>query len=148
MAGETDEQALELTYQAVMHVEKVDTMDVLDDPNHIVGLPRFSGLCLFEDGTVVPLHYAGYFDIRAGVGDFRGAARWRFAEGEIKGFYEGLIAADGDLFEFSATVNDLSGTGRYEGVSGQGEFKGRRYEAVTNGGASHLTGRLTLRLAK
>lgn len=149
MADETGKRrALELAYQAVMHVEKAETMEVLDDPTHIMGMPTFSGLCLFGDGSVVPLRYAGCFNIRDGVGDFRGVARWRFAEGDIKGFYEGLIAADADLFEFSATVHDLTGTGRYEDVSGKGEFKGRRYEAVTSGGATHLTGSLTLHLVK
>lgn len=145
MGEETD--ALVLPFQAVTHVERAETLEVLDDPAHVVGIPAFAGLAMFADGRVVPLRYAGWFDIRGGLGEFRGAARWQFADGDLGAVYDGQITAQAGTFELAARLRDFAGTGRYAGVRGEGDFTGRRYAAVADGGTTHLAGTLRLVLA-
>lgn len=146
-SGPAAAESLELTYRAVMHVVSAQTLQVLDDPRHQVGIPSFSGLALLADGKVVPHRYAGWFDVTDGKGDFRGTALWRFADGDLTAHYEGRIETMADDFDFSARVHNFTGTGRYAGVSGEGSFKGERYETVATGGATYLEGTLNLQLA-
>lgn len=141
-------ETLERQYRAVMHVVSAPTLEVLDDPAHLVGIPSFSGLAIFADGTVVPHRYAGWFDTVDGKGDFRGTALWRFPDGELKAAYEGQIEeVAGDGFDFRARMHTFSGTGRYAGVSGEGTFRGERYDTVAAGGATFLEGTMNLDLA-
>jgi len=142
-------EAQERRYEAVMHVVSAPTLEVLGDAAHVVGIPTFRGLAIFADGTVVPHRYAGWFDTVDGIGDFRGTALWQWPDGELKATYDGRIETGaGGTFALRARMHAFSGTGRYQGVSGEGSFAGQRFDAVATGGETYLKGTMTLRLVR
>ena len=134
------------TYQAVMHVTHAETMEVLDEPGHVVGIAQFRGLALF-DGEPMEHRYAGWFETVDGVGDFRGTARWELPDGTLEARYHGTLdERAADDFEFEAEFSEFFGTGAYLDASGEGRFRGRRMAEVSKGGTTYLEGTITLEL--
>ena len=139
---------IELTYQAVMHVHESHAAPVLDNADHVVGIGEFRGIAIFGDGEVTVHRYDGWFDLTDGTGNFHGYALWQFDDGsEIRASYEGSARRFGaDLIGVEAKFHDFSGTGRFAGVTGIGDFSGRRLEPIDKGGSTYLRGDLTLTL--
>lgn len=140
-------EEVKLRYQAVMHVDKSRAAPVLDNKKHVIGIGVFRGIALFPDQEPALHRYDGWFDLNEGSGPFHGYALWTFADGAtLSARYDGRVEmVEGDDAEVSATFHDFTGTGRFENVQGEGSFRGRRYEPIKNGGATHLNGSLTLR---
>lgn len=139
---------IEQAYRAVMRVRESHAMPVLDRSEHVVGIGAFEGVANFADGQVASHRYEGWFDLSDGSGRFHGYALWRFQDGsEIRAVYDGCarnLAAE--RFAVTARVHDVTGTGRFAGASGEGDFEGHRLEPIEQGGSTHLTGTLRLRL--
>lgn len=147
MATPLSAETLTRDYTAVMHVTSMDSINVLDNPAHIVAVLTFRGLAMFEDGAIVPHRYEGWLDAVAGSGDFRGTARWTFPDGTLTAKYEGEVGQlESDNFEFRAQIHDFVGTDAYENATGTGVFGGRRMEPIDLGGATYLEGSFTLEL--
>ena len=139
-------ETLDLTYRAVMHVRESEARPVLDDPTHLIGTAKFRGLAIFGENEAVPHRYEGWFDFVKGSGPFHGYALWTFADGaELRAAYEGRAQSGSDgASVVSATLHSFTGTGRFEGVAGSGDFAGRRLEAIDVGGSTYLSGHLSL----
>ncbi|MEM0906013.1 MAG: hypothetical protein AAGJ94_01525 [Pseudomonadota bacterium] len=65
------------------HIESAQTLSALRNPAHIVGIPAFRGLAIFDGDEVVVHRYAGWFDVTDGEGDIRGSALWEFDDGRL-----------------------------------------------------------------
>lgn len=141
-------ETVEFSYQAVMHIHATHAATVLDDENHVVGIGEFRGIAIFDDGEITVHRYDGWFDLTDGSGKFHGYALWRFEDGsEIRASYDGAARKFGDNFiGVEAKFQDFSGSGRFAGVSGVGEFAGQRLEPIDKGGSTYLRGDLTLTL--
>lgn len=140
-------EPMTLAYQAVMHVAESYAMPLLGNDRHVVGTAAFQGLALLEGGDDVAMHrYAGWFEIEGEAGRFHGALDFSFGDGAtLTAAYEGVIDTVSETdFEFSATVRDVTGTGRFAGVTGEGTFSGRRYGPIAQGGLTHVSGALEL----
>ncbi|MCF3934535.1 hypothetical protein L1787_14085 [Acuticoccus sp. M5D2P5] len=139
---------VERAYRALMQVREVETIDVMGDTDHQIGVAAFRGLALFDDGEVALHRYEGGFDLTDGSGHFYGYALWRFDDGsEITARYEGEARAeDPNDFEVEARIADIRGTGRFEGAVGSGTFAGKRIDPIADGGSTFLRGELTLSL--
>lgn len=137
-----------LAYEAVMQVREVQSIEVLDRPEHSVGVGKFRGLAILPDDSVIVHRYEGWFDLVQGSGAFHGYALWEFGDGStLRAAYEGEALDDGpNNIRVGATFHDFEGTGRFEGVAGTGEFAGRRLDALEDGGATHVLGTLNLTL--
>ncbi|MEM1050008.1 MAG: hypothetical protein AAGL24_27880 [Pseudomonadota bacterium] len=140
-------ETVTLAYQAVMHVREANAITILDDESHQIGIARFRGLALLQDGTVVPHRYEGWFDLTSGSGPFHGYALWTFPDGStLRARYDGTATAGADgAVTVEAILGDISGSGRFETVAGEGSFSGRRVDAIADGGNTHVIGRLVLR---
>jgi hypothetical protein len=135
-----------LNYQAVMHVAKSESLPVLDNKKHLMGVGAFRGIAILPDGQLAQHQYDGWFDLAEGSGPFHGYARWLFSDGStLSARYSGAVKANTkDDAEVSATFSEFSGTGRFQDATGQGSFAGRRFEAINKGGTTYLKGALTL----
>jgi hypothetical protein len=143
-------ESLDLSYEAVMHVREVHAVQIFDDPQHVVGVGVFRGLAKFPDGEIAVHRYEGWFDLTRGSGTYHGYASWRFPDGsELRARYRGTVdKVSEDRFDIRATLDDLTGTMRFDGATGTGTFEGRRIEALEVGGATYLNGSLDIRTSR
>ena len=137
---------LTLNYQAVMHVDDANGIAVFEDDEHLIGTGAFSGIAIFGEDDIARHQYVGFFDLTDGSGAFHGYALWTFDDGStLRARYDGSVRQVApDDAEVSAAFHDFSGTGRFAKATGTGRFEGRRFEAVTEGGATYLKGTLSL----
>lgn len=140
-------ESVTMSYQAITHIRSAHSMPVLDIPNHSVGVAAFRGLAIFPKQQIAVHRYDGWFDLTDGSGKFHGYALWLFDDkSEIRAAYDGKARKlDGEGFAVEATFRDFTGTGRFSGITGEGEFKGRRVEPIENGGSTYLEGTLSLK---
>lgn len=139
-------ETIEYNYQAVMHVRSTHELPVLDNASHIVGIAAFRGLAIFDGGNISVHRYEGWFDVDNGSGLFHGYASWSFEDGSgISAPYSGTIRPDAaGGVQVEAQFGDIGGTGRFEGATGTGSFRGRRLDAIDKGGSTYLRGKLTI----
>jgi hypothetical protein len=145
-AGLVQAQPTRFAYQAVMHVRESHATNVLDRVDHVVGIGTFRGLAIFENGEVAIHRYEGWFDLINGSGKFHGYALWKFEDdSEIRASYNGVAKTAGSKgFHVEARFRKFSGTGRFAKSKIQGSFSGRRFEAISKGGSTHLKGELMI----
>lgn len=140
---------LELNYDAVTFIRDVAARPVLDNEAHVVGTGAFRGIATFTDGAVAVHRYDGWFDLVDGVGPFHGYALWVFEDGsELRAEYEGgVTGTTANGVTFHADFTSVSGSGRFEGATGNGSFDGRRFEPLEVGGVAKLSGVLNVTVA-
>jgi hypothetical protein len=140
--------ALTLDYDLVVHTTDVHSIEVPGSPHHEVGVASLRGIAIFDDGRVAQHWYAGSFDFIDGSGAFEGYARWAFEDGSrLDSRYVGKAGAmPGGGIVFEGSHSDVTGTGDYAGVTGQGSFEGRRIDYLEAGGETYQRGRLQLEL--
>jgi hypothetical protein len=144
--GTLNAETKTMTYQAVMQVRQSHSLNVLGDTKHIVGIATFRGLAIFADGEIAVHRYEGWFDLTEGSGKFHGYALWQFTDGsEIRSSYNGQArTSESRVFHVEAEFDDFTGTGRFANTRITGNFSGRRYEAIADGGSTHLRGSLSV----
>lgn len=141
-------EPIERTYQAVMFVRESHATKVLDKPNHVVGIGKFRGLAIFNNGEIAVHRYEGWFDFSDGAGKFHGYALWQFEDGsEIRASYDGTAKnATAKGINIKAEFHTVTGSGRFKGAAIKGGFDGRRLEPIEKGGISYLKGDLKITL--
>jgi hypothetical protein len=124
-----------LSFHVVTHATSVQFQQVGDVDGHTLGLARQSGLALFSDGSVGTTYFTAINDYTNDAGTYVA--------------YYSLILNDGSVLWFkvagSAKPNDttivfpevpvvvLRGNGRFEGIKGNGTFKGQRVTPLAVG---------------
>lgn len=133
-----------LDYQAVMTVERMETLSPLGEDGHMIGLASFEGVAIFDDFRAVPHRYAGTFEVIDGDTVFHGRAEFQFPDGTIRVNYDGALQPADVNAAFAANMHDAEGTGRYSGVTGGGAFEGHRIGTFHEGTHTVVRGALSL----
>ncbi len=130
-----------------MHIHQSEALPVLDEKRYLMGVGAFRGFAIFPGEEVVRHRYDGWFDLADGSGPFHGYALWVFGDGStLRARYDDAVTTIAkDDAEVSATFHDFSGTGRFDNVQGDGNFAGRRFEAIDKARATYLKGTLFLK---
>jgi hypothetical protein len=135
--GPVHAQAQDLgSSRRVQGTAEVTSVEVGDVPGHVVGVVLFKGLSFFEDGEIATHTNPATFDLTDGSGPHRGYVVHYFDDGST-GIerYEGeaKLSADGKRTVVEGTFECIGGTGRFEGLTGKGTYRGERLGALQTG---------------
>ena len=116
-----------LSYQAIVHATEVHDIPVEGLSGRAIGIAAFRGLAIFEDGRIANHWYAGHFDFHEQSGPYR-----RRGPVGIRGRLDGCarampgrpLAAKGGGITFTGRHSDVTGTGAYDGATGQRNLRG------------------------
>jgi hypothetical protein len=124
-----------LKFRLVTHATSVQSHDVGDVEGHALGLARQSGLVFFSDGSVGTTYFTATNDYTKGTGTFLGYYNVIHKDGSVLWFKgTGSAKSDGATTVFpDVQVTVLRGTGRFEGVKGDGTFTGLRVTPLSVG---------------
>jgi hypothetical protein len=123
--AEAEEQTLK--FRLVSHKVNATVIPATETEGHILGVSKWRGVAVFEDGRLANKVYTLSFDYMNGLGPFHGYSTYTFEDGStIRAQLDGVAEAGTDgrrvvRGEYSA----LTGTGQYEGVKGSGWFKSK-----------------------
>ncbi len=146
LGGPAVAQEQTLNFQVVAHTTESHDLLVPEQPEHRIGLVSFRGLAIFADGQIANHWYSGTFDFTKGSGEIRGYALWVFKDGtKLSAAYRGEAKpASGGGVTFSARYTDVTGTGRFAKLRGEGTFEGQRIDYFKQGGDTYFRGTLML----
>jgi hypothetical protein len=122
--------------QVVYHVVKAEVIKVDDVPGHVIGIVDFRGLNLLDTGEIATWTTKVMFDYTNGNGTHWANTQTTFEDGSItrtKGQGTTTSLPSG-VSEFKGTYNYIGGTGRWEGIKGEGTYSGKRMAPLTPGG--------------
>lgn len=124
------------TSRRVQGTARVTTVEVGDVPGHIVGVVEFKGLTFFADGEIATHSNPATFDLTNGSGPHQGYLVHYFDDGStsIERYQgEARLSADGKRTTITGTFQCIGGTGRFEGLKGEGTYRGERLGALQTG---------------
>jgi hypothetical protein len=119
-----------VSFRLVWHNTKWESVEVGDEPGHILGVAEFKGLAFFEDGEVATTSEVSVFDQTDGHGGAKGYVVLTFNDGATQVI--ALQGADQDG-AFKGSYSYARGSGRFEGIEGEGAFTGEYYDEVKSG---------------
>lgn len=116
-----------LSFHLVTDASSVQSLEVGDVDGHVLRLNRRSGVALFPDGSVGASYYSATNDYVKGSGTYLAYCNLTLRDGSVLWFKVTGSAKPDETTTFfpEAPVTVLRGTGRFEGVSGDGTFKGQ-----------------------
>ena len=117
-----------LTFHLVMtDSSSVQLLVVGDVEGHELGLRRSSGLALLPDASVAASYCSATTDYIKGAGPFFAYCSLKLIEGSVIWFkVTGFAKPEETTTAFpDSPITVLHGTGRFEGFSGDGTFKGQ-----------------------
>ncbi len=121
-AGETKVEG-----RNVYHGVKSEWVEVGDVEGHVVGVWESKGLG-FQEGDVTTIKSRGTFDSIKGTGTHQGYLAKTWSDGATyTTSFEGRSKQAGKLRLSEGTWMLLGGTGRFEGVKGEGTYSSTRY---------------------
>ena len=124
------------TSRRVQGTTKITTIEVGDVSNHVVGVVEFKGLTFFANGEVATYSNPATFDLTNGSGPHQGYVVHYFDDGStsIERYQgEAKLSADGKRATVTGTFQCVGGTGRFDGLKGQGTYRGERLGALRTG---------------
>lgn len=102
---------------------KLEVIEVGDEEGHLMGFYERKGLMLYENGEVANEANRGVFDRAKGGTKWQGYCVQTFKDGSTTWMkHQGTRVKD-QIAE--ATFEFIKGTGRFEGIKGQGTITGR-----------------------
>jgi hypothetical protein len=117
-----------LTFHLVMtDSSSVQLLDVGDVEGHVLGLSRRSGVALFPDASVAGSYCSITTDFIKAAGPFFAYCNLKLTEGSMIWFkVTGFAKPEETTTVFpDSQIAVLRGTGRFDGFTGDGTFKGR-----------------------
>jgi hypothetical protein len=132
-------QAEDLKWKLISMGTKVETNKIDDQEGHIIGIFERKGLMIHENGDVANELNRGFIDIVKGVRKFQGYCLQTFKDGSTIMMKHQGTNVKGQVVEASFEL--IKGTGRFDGIKGQGTFTGQDYESFNY---LHFTGTYTL----
>ena len=124
-----------LSFHVVTHATSVQFQQVGDVDGHTLGLARQSGLALFPDGSVGTTYFTAINDYTNDAGTYVAYYGLTLNDGSVLWFKVAGSAKPNDttIVFPEAPVSVLRGTGRFEGVKGNGTFTGQRVTPLAAG---------------
>jgi hypothetical protein len=119
------------TSRRVQGTAEITTLEVGDVPGHIVGVVEFKGLTFFATHS-----NPATFDLTNGSGPHQGYVVHYFDDGatSIERYQgEARLSADGKRTIVEGNFQCIGGTGRFEGLKGEGTYRGERLGALQTG---------------
>ena len=104
--------------------------------SHVVGVVEFKGLTFFADGEIATHSNPATFDLTNGSGPHQGYVVHYFDDGStsIERYQgEAQLSADGKRTIVKGAFQCIGGTGRFEGLKGEGTYRGERLGALRTG---------------
>jgi len=137
----------DVRWQEFLHFTRVETSVVDAERGHLLVLWEMAGLARFA-GEVAVMASHGISEHRPDDRAYRGHVVYRFEDGsrkhaEIEGRITGAHGRDGNVQEGSFVI--VGGTGRFDGIAGEGGFTATQYTATEAGG--HTLVEVVARLA-
>jgi hypothetical protein len=116
-----------LSFHFVTDASSLQSLDVGDTEGHLLRLSRRSGFAIFPDGSVGASQFSATNDYIKGSGTYLAYCNIALSDGSVLWF---RVAGSAKIEEATtlfpeAPVTVLHGTGRFEGISGDGTFKGQ-----------------------
>lgn len=117
------------------HVVRVESQDITNLPGGVgltLGRTRYYGL-YFQDGEVATCWAVETFLRTPGGGEQKGYTVNLYKDGSttVMSFQGGKSALEErDRNAFAGTWNFVSGTGRFKGISGGGDYEGESFEGI------------------
>jgi hypothetical protein len=124
------------TSRRVQGTAAATNVEVGDVPGHVVGVVEFKGLTFFADGEIATHSNPATFDLTNGSGPHQGYVVHYFDDGStsIERYRgEARLSADGKRTIVEGTFKCVGGTGRFEGLKGEGTYRGERLGALRTG---------------
>jgi hypothetical protein len=122
-----------LKFRSVQHIASVQTQQVGDVANHMLGVSREPGIAFFPDGSTGTVLKVNTFDGVIGVdGTSTGYFMINFADGsELWLKYTGTVkvSATGKAMHKGTTIA-IGGKGQYAGAKGDGTYEGVQSQAI------------------
>ncbi len=120
-------QAEDLKCKLISMITKADTNKIDDQEGHIIGIFERKGLMVHENGEIANELNRGVFDSIKGVTKLQGYCLQTFKDGSTMMMRHQGINDKGKIVE--ASFEFIKGTGRFEGITGQGTYTGQNYES-------------------
>lgn len=121
IAGDTKQ----IKWREAFITVEANLQEVEGHEGHAVGVMQQRGFAFYDDGQVATVNVWLTFKRSAGGTSYRGYAVYSFPDGASK---VGRFTGSGDpRGEQSGQFTLESGSGRYEGITGQGSFSGRGF---------------------
>ena len=120
-SAQAEEQTLK--FRLVAHTLSITAIPASKTEGHIIGVGKFRGVAVFEDGRLADKVFTVSFEYTKGVGPFHGYSTYVFEDGSTIGArFDGTSEASKNGRVIRGEYSALTGTGRYEGVKGSGSF--------------------------
>jgi hypothetical protein len=124
------------TSRRVQGTAEVTAVEVGDVPGHIVGVVELKGRTFFAGGEIATHTNPATFDLTDGSGPHQGYVVHYFDDGSTTiERYQGAarLSADGRRTLVEGSFECIGGTGRFEGLKGEGTYRGERVGALRTG---------------
>jgi hypothetical protein len=106
---------------------KAEWTEIGDVEGHVIGFWESNGLG-FEESDVATIKSWGTFDLIKGIGTHQGYLTKTWSDGTTRtSRFEGRSKPEGKLRLSEGTWMLVGGTGRFEGIKGEGTYKATRY---------------------
>ena len=122
------------------HVPKVQVIEVGDVPGHIIGVAELAAVLSCDDGSVATTSAKFMTDLTQGSGKARSYWMATYEDGStIRAIGQNTITVnpDGKTARFEGPLENIKGTGRFEGIKGGGSITGKRLAALPGAGAQY-----------
>ena len=118
--------------RSVSQITKMDVIKVGDVEGHIIAVYERRGLAFF-DGEVATFLNSGMLDMTKGKGTGEGYARYTFEDGSttVSKWQATLAPREGKRITAEGTFTFIGGSGRFEGIKGEGKFTAKSYTPYT-----------------
>jgi hypothetical protein len=134
-------QAEGLKWRQYYSVYKLDSSEVGDATDHILGVGKLGGLIILEGGKMGTVQATFSVDYTRGIGPHLFYAVNRTEDGSgflVYGQGTTTISQDTNASVFTGSFTFVVGTGRFAGITGVGSYSGKRLAPISAGASGYI----------